>query len=202
VKVSRRRPGPVAVTLPCGQHSVRPTSSIDPLAWLYVPLVPMTLIPAAADYLAGGLSRLAPDHIAAVCLNGRPTSVVPVQAQMIVGLGSGHQIRVAGNLAADRFLVGQLASVTSDSLTIIASLSGERLTIHRAAIRELQLSRGHHRSTGMLIGAVVGGALGVALGVMLSDEPLAPAGVALFSAPVGMIMGYALAPQRWQRLAQ
>jgi hypothetical protein len=199
VELPRRRPGPIAVTLPCGRYSVQPTSTIDPLVWLYVPLLPPSLIAAGADYLAGGLSRVAPDHFAAACRDGRPTTV-DMQAHMVMGLGSGPRIRVASHGATGRFLVGRLGSVTSDSLTIHTPPPGGALTLHRAAIRELQLSRGYHRSTGTLIGAGVGGALGVALGVLLSNEPFAPLSGALVGVPLGMIIGHRLAPERWQRL--
>ena len=140
-----------------------------------------------------------------------------LHAQAKWPLAAGARVRVTHSDRCCRSpQVGELVSVSGDSVVLSAGSAGGRMALSRAAIWSIERGdgAGSHVVRGAVFGLLIGGGIGVALGharracEYSTDDcwaglstVLFGGGVALLGATTGAIVGAQMPRERWRRMA-
>jgi len=125
-----------------------------------------------------------------------------------LGISAGTRVRVSAPGIATERSIGQLLSMTTDTLSISTEKAGTAiLRFPVGSIQRLEVSKGRNRLKWGIFGGVAGGVLGGAIGAAAlryenKQDPLSAIAGFLGGGAIGLvggaILGAVAAPERWQ----
>ena len=145
---------------------------------------------------------------------------MPITAAGQLSEGTRVRVKIAGRLADDgrvtpdsssQSVVGRFLALEADEVILAVGSTPKNIRLPKAAITNLEISRGRSRAKGALIGAGVGGLVGVVWGSIerlraCSKPPhffcdLAFLGPLAVAPPVGAIVGTVIGKPQWVKVS-